>query len=345
MKRMTASAVMCVVVVLLGSSAYAVGDGPLDAKGTVAYVSEVQRGCAIFLANADGSRQRQLTRQRTRYEGVSVIALSPSGSRIAWTGGFPNLSEKAYADIYVIPTAGGTAQRLTHTRDEDWYPAWSPDGQKLAFDRQDNRFNNWIYVMNADGTSVRRVTENFNWYPTWSSDGHITFVNRRGLWMMNPDVTGKRLLANVAMRITPRFAVPPPIAWSPDGTQVAFTTGRALWVMDANGLHHRKLHEAPNRRTEGPVWSPNGTTIAWTQGDGDLEVFLIDADGSGLRNLTHNDHIHDSEPTWSPDGRALAFLRDREAKSDVYVMNADGSGQRNLSETLRGDWSPAWLPR
>ena len=41
MKRMTASAVMCVVVVLLGSSAYAVGDGPLDAKGTVAYVSEV----------------------------------------------------------------------------------------------------------------------------------------------------------------------------------------------------------------------------------------------------------------------------------------------------------------
>ena len=143
------------------------------------------------------------------------------------------------------------------------------------------------------------------------------------------------------MRITPRFAVPPPIAWSPDGTQVAFTTGRALWVMDANGLHHRKLHEAPNRRTEGPVWSPNGTTIAWTQGDGDLEVFLIDADGSGLRNLTHNDHIHDSEPTWSPDGRALAFLRDREAKSDVYVMNADGSGQRNLSETLRGDLSPA----
>ena len=343
MKRI-ASAVTCFAFLSLASSACAVGgdeDG-VDAKGTIAFVSQVERGSAIFISNPDGSGRRQLTRQRTRYEGVETLAWSPSGARIAYSAGLRGFNDDAYDDVHVIPARGGDAQRLTNSREDDWNPAWSPDGRTIAFDRQDDGYN-WVYAVNADGTGLRRLTANFNWQPVWSPDGRITYANGRGVWVMNTDGSGKRLLASVGVHIT-GYVMPAGIAWSPDGTLVAFTTGTALWVMDADGKHRRKLYGVGDRRTQGPVWSPDGTMLAWTQGDGDLEVFVIDAAGRGPRNLTDNAGIEDTEPTWSPDSRALAFLRKRDGETDVYVMNADGSGQRNLSETPAADWSPVWSP-
>jgi TolB protein len=344
LSRITATA-LGGALVLLGASACAGSDEDdvVDAKGTVAFVSGAQRGSAIFVANPDGSDRRQITRQGTRDDGVTVLAWSPDGSKIAYSGDSGGFIDRAYDDVWVIRASGGLARRLTRNRESDWSPAWSPDSRKLAFDRQGDGYN-WIYVVDVDGTGLRQLTANFNYHPTWSPDGRITYVNGRGIWVMNPEGSGKRLLARVQIVIT-GYLVPPPATWSPDGTRVAYTTGTALWVMDADGTHRRKLYGDPKRETREPVWSPDGKTIAWSQGEGDLEVFVIDADGSGLRNLTDNERIQDEAPAWSSDGRALAFVRRTlDDKTDVYVMNADGSGQRNLSESPANDWGPVWSP-
>jgi Tol biopolymer transport system component len=340
--RMTAVALGGALFLLSASACAGSEDDAIDAKGTVAFVSGAQWS-AIFLASSDESRPRQLTQQRSRHHWVNGVAWSPDGSKIAYSGGSRGWDDNAYDHLWVIRAGGGLARRLTRNREDDWSPAWSPNGRKLAFDRQGDGYN-WIYVVNADGTGLRKLTANFNYHPTWSPDGRITYVNGRGIWVMSADGSGKRLLAWVRIEIT-GYMVPPPATWSPDGTRVAYTTGTALWVMDADGTHRRKLYGDPKRETREPVWSPDGKTIAWSQGEGDLEVFVIDADGSGLRNLTDNERIQDEAPAWSSNGRALAFVRRTlDDKTDVYVMNADGSGQRNLSESPTNDWSPVWSP-
>jgi Tol biopolymer transport system component len=85
---------------------------------------------------------------------------SPDGSRIAfikWGPGLGGLSE-----IWIINANGTNLLRLTSGY-KDLYPAWSPDGQKIAFTR------NWkIYIMNSDGSDITQVTKNFGSYPIWT---------------------------------------------------------------------------------------------------------------------------------------------------------------------------------
>lgn len=71
----------------------------------------------------------------------------------------------------------------------------------------------------------------------------------------------------------------------------------------------------------------------------------MNADGSEHRPLTRPlTPGHKGSLAWSPDGRKLAFVRDRDANSEVYLMNANGSGQRNLTRNPAHDADPAWSP-
>ena len=136
---------------------------------------------------------------------------------------------------------------LTDGRFNDGDPAWSPDGRQIAFssDRDGNRE---IYVMGADGGSVRRLTDHPAWdgHPYWSPDGsRILFESNRGPGQTFEVLT---MLAN--------------------GRRL-----RRLTVNDVDDKH--------------PSWSPDGTSVIFeSHRDGRMGLFLIRADGAGERNLT-----------------------------------------------------------
>jgi Tol biopolymer transport system component len=313
---------------------------PLQAGGTVAFVSPQQRGSTVVAVDTSGKRLRTMTRQRTRYDIVSSIAFSPNGRRLAYTASSLG-RDRASDGLFVVRASGGAPRRLTRSG-EDLEPEWSLDGRKLAFDAQRDG-SNWAYVVDADGTGLRRLTRNFSWSPVWTPDGRVSFVTFGGIWTAKADGSDRRLLARAKVRIT---GYPPetPVAWSPDGRHVAFTSGEALWLLTADGRQRRKVFGSGGE-TGDPRWSPDGTRIAWTQGDGDFELYVVDRDGSGLRNVTNNG-IADEQPAWSPNGRALAFLRTCDGETHVYAMNADGTGARRLSDVPLGQRirvpRPAW---
>jgi TolB protein len=149
-------------------------------------------------------------------------------------------------------------------------------------------------------------------------------------------------------------------AWSPDGTQIAYTgTGDAaiedpsledIYVMDGDGGHVDRLTEnaVPDFS---PAWSPDGKQIVFSRGvDLSAEVpsaalYVMDADGSDQRELFRAKSVLLLTPDWSPDGKQIAFTRvsfpNGVPKASVYVMNSDGTGaQEALPDAAEPDWAP-----
>ena len=125
-------------------------------------------------------------------------------------------------------------------------PAWSPDGQKLAFVRLNAGHGEPIYVVKADGSGLRNLTPKpVGAYaaPAWSPDGRkIAFVSDRDgnseVYVMNANGSGQRNLTR-----NPAFDADP--AWSPDGRKIAFVSNRdgnyGVYVMNADGSGQRRL--------------------------------------------------------------------------------------------------------
>ena len=217
-----------------------------------------------------------------------------------------------------------------------------PVAGRIAF-VSDRDGNNEIYVMNADGSGVRRLTDNQanDLAPSWSPDGQrITFVSDREIYVMNANGSDVRRLTN-----DPAGDWGPD--WSPDGQRITFVSDRdgnnEIYVMNADGSGVRRLTDDPADDLN-PIWSPDGRRIAFVSDrDGNNEIYVMNADGSGVRRLT-NDPLDDWWPDWSPDGQRIAFVSGRTGDWNIYVMNTDGSDVRYLTDDLASDSQPSWSP-
>jgi WD40 repeat protein len=259
-------------------------------------------------------------------------------------------------EIYTARADGSGQTRLLFNRDgthaEYIDPAWSPDGRRLAFASGPPGANQ-IYVMNADGSDRRRLTEGEGnpGRPAWSPDGRrLAFHSRQSgnseIYVVNVDGSGPANPTNLTNHPAEDLLA----TWSPDGGRIAFTSNRdgrwQIYVMNADGSGQTRLTHTAGFDVLG-AWSPDGRQIAFhSNRDGNWEIYVMHPDGSGHIRLTRNDAL-DYLPAWSPDGRRLAFASNRDGNWEVYVMNADGSGQTNLTNNPAmedGEIGVSWSP-
>ncbi len=221
-------------------------------------------------------------------------------------------------------------------------------GGRIAF--HSHREGNYeVYVMNADGSSLTRLTNNAreDVHPTWSPDGRrIAFASNRNnrnreIYVMNADGSSVTRLTNDS------FHKDDP-AWSPDGRRIAFWSDNGgIFVMSADGSDVTRLTTHPSGGRD-PAWSPDGERIAFESGrTGHTDIYVMNSDGSGVIRLTTSPY-RDWSPAWSPDGQGIAFASERDSNgndNEIYVIDADGSGVTRLTNnSSAGEYQPAWSP-
>ncbi len=210
-------------------------------------------------------------------------------------------------DIWLLTESKGTFKQLTNSPERDIEPSWSPDGTKIAFaSGRDDPENIQIYLMNADGTEQKRLTQNLksdNWRPRWAPDG------RKILYQSNRNVSKR---------------------------------GFDLYVINVDGSNDHAITSSPYNESSGD-WSPDGKRIVYVSDrDGYRDIYVMNSDGSDPVKLT-DDFFDDNHPRWSPDGKWILFDSDREGRYGIYVMRPDGSKVRRVTgyqgDAVTGTWA------
>lgn len=296
----------------------------------------------IWTMNLDGSDQTRVT---TLPAGSAADDGNPD-----WSGLPPSLRVPAgpccvpgiafesdrtgNSEIFLVKADGSSLTQLTFDAAEDMHPAPSFNGQLIAFssDRDD---------------------------PNRQSCGHPGSAN----CVFQIEVM--RIDGSHIKPLTSGPGSKGDLAWSPDGTHIAFdstaddpdplTCGQTgqpkcivnIYLMRADGSDVVRLtNSSPTNpiANEHPHWSPDNKMLAFeSDRDGNVEVYSMNVDGSAQTRLTNNPAV-DEHPSWSPDGLKIAFDSNRDGRFQIYAMNRNGSNQTRITNDQGDDVHPYWCP-
>lgn len=276
------------------------------------------------------------TRQLVPVEGpfVNDSSWSPDGKRVLFDDG---------DSVFVANADGSSSQTLVPSARAS-SAVWSPDGSRVAFFALGPDVSTTLFVVDADGTNMRRLTDAsfFAHRPAWSPDGtRIAYVGGGGDQNIAVPQGTFIVVIGADGQSRPQALAPhdgtagfDPV-WSPDGKRIAFFTGQGdrtvVRVVDSDGGNERRLG-----RGFSPAWSPNGKRIAFARTTGDsTSVWTMTPDGKHAKRITSGPRDSLVGATaWSPDGRRLAFRRDSalpHIASRIWLTTPDGRQQRRLT--------------
>ncbi len=278
-------------------------------------------------------------------------------------------------DIYVMEDDGTKRRRLTkNTVSKDFYPRWSPDRKRIAFirdmDRNMDQTSSELFIMNADGTNVQRLTDNnvSDGYPSWSPDGkRIAFDSgRSGGWEVHV-IDLATLHVTQLTEGAQGSGVPD---WSPDGTQIVYEKflpgigngflDKNIHVMSANGEDQRGLLPAP----EGmpvmrffPRWSADGQRIVFIDctwldnGKQRCRLTILPLGGrlgqvKGIYNQL-GDNLLVSTTSWMRNDKslllAIKLLDEPKPNYDIYRYDLNTQTLKRLTRGEGNEKYPDWI--
>jgi TolB protein len=259
----------------------------------------------IYIADYDGENQRRIT---VGFNLNISPTWSPDARALVYTSykqctagrgcapGLPNIFVQ-----HIYESLG--PQELTSNSGQNFLPVWSPDGTRIAFaSNRDQPGGSDIYVMNPDGSGVKRLTTGrgvINITPTWSPTGNqIAFTSDRTgskqIWTMDADGLSQRQLTHEEEVDRP--------TWSPAPyNEIAYSAktgpGNDIKIMDVATLKTRLLTDGIGNN-ESPAFSPNGRHIAFTSSRaGKNQIFTISRTGQDLKQITKAGN--NTYPNWS----------------------------------------------
>jgi TolB protein len=260
----------------------------------IAYVVKQESRFALQIADADGYGAQSIL---ISPEPILSPTWSPDGTRIAYV----SLQHKKPVVYVQSLTASKQPAPIANYRGSNSAPAWSPDAKQLAVVLSKDGPSQ-IYLMNPDGSNVRRITHSgaIDTEPFFSPDGQfIYFTSDRG---GSPQVYRMPAQGGEAVRLTfeGSYNVSPRI--SPDGRTLAFISRIdglfRLALMDLASRQTQVLTEGP--RDESPSFAPNGRMLLYATDVGGRGVLAAVSSDARVQQRLTVQTADIREPAWGP---------------------------------------------
>ncbi len=248
--------------------------------------------------------------------------------------------------LVVADADGFNPRTIAESTEPIMSPAWSPDGQQIAYVSFESKVSA-IYVQRLATGERRRVSARagINGAPAWSPDGRqlALTLSREG----NLDLYTLDLATQSLTRITTDEAIDTEPEWARDGRSLYFTSDRAgnaqVYRVALDGAHKAERATFTNGYNARPRLSPDGKELALVTLDrGGYRIAVLDLASRNLRVLTNGSQ--DESPSFAPNGAMVIYATRERGRGSLAIVSSDGRFQQRLSSDQGDVREPAWSP-